>query len=149
MEVRICRGIKIITGTCSWQEWQKQTRWKDNNHATDNLKKEDLERMRNLILYENISFIFFNGSWCPDSRKEMPGLYKLFETAEISHDKIKIVGLDMDKKDPAGLSEKYTAEHIPTLVVLDENEKEMGRIIEHPAGGWSKALLGILENNPH
>jgi thiol-disulfide isomerase/thioredoxin len=146
MDIKVYQGIKILTGICSWSEWQKHTRWKVKKQCRiDCQRKRNLEDLKNIIISKNISFIFFNGSWCPDSMEEMPLLYKLFESADIPCDMIRIIGLDMDKSDSEGFSKKYYVEHLPTLVVLKDKE-EIGRIVEHPVSGWEKSLLGILRD---
>ncbi len=144
MDAKVYQGMKILTGTCTWKEWQKQTRWKFKNQGrVVSQTQEEFVGLKEIIIDENISFVFFNGSWCPDSMQEMPQLYELFEAASITDDRIQLIGLDMDKRDLEGFSEKYSVEYIPTLVIL-KDKKEIGRIVEHPEGGWERSLLNRL-----
>ena len=145
MKTSIYQGIKIILGQCTWSQWHKHTRWKSIPPEPSNQLKKDLTDLENIISNQDISFIFFNASWCPDSRKEMPELMGLLESAGISLKRIQIIGLDMEKRDPDGLFKKYSIVDIPTLVVTRDRE-ELGRVVLHPEGGWLKALLSILHS---
>jgi len=111
-------GIKILIGPFTWLGWQKDAGWK--SYSADDYSPENdvLEKLRAVVSPEDISFLFFSASWCPDSKPEMPKLYKLLNAMDVSFDKVKLFGLDMNKKEPSGLAGDYNIECVPTFVVL-------------------------------
>ncbi len=87
------------------------------------------------------------GTWCPDSRREVPRFLKIMETANNPHFQYELFGLDRAKKDTLGMGEKFQIEYVPTFIVL-MNEEEIGRIIETPTETIEQDLVEILMNAP-
>jgi len=71
------------------------------------------------------------GTWCSDSKREVPGLYKILDELEYQDDKILLINVDHSKNVPNDLIEGLEIEFVPTIIVYMEN-KEIGRIIEVP-----------------
>lgn len=86
----------------------------------------------------------FLGTWCGDSRREVPRFWRVLdEVGGLVPFEIHYIGVDREKKEPAG---QVTAEHIlyvPTFIVR-RNGKEVGRIVEHSPGGLETDLLALL-----
>ncbi len=88
------------------------------------------------------------GTWCDDSRRELPRLVRVLEAAgrDLGH---RIVGVDrtmrlpLDDPDsrlfPAGASQR-----LPTVVVLGPGGAELGRVAGTPPDAWERVLAGIL-----
>jgi len=94
-------------------------------------------------LTKDVEIIVFLGSWCPDSRREVPRFLRIIERTGNPHIKFRLLGLDRSKRDSAGLAEKYRIEFVPTFVVLYENG-ELGRITESPIVSIEQDLVEIL-----
>lgn len=134
---------KIITGEFSWNQWQKQAGW-ESYDAAEYLPGEFLsQQLKHIVVSEDVNLLLFSGSWCGDSKSEVPKIFKLFESANISLDKIKLYGVDRNKLEPTGTAEKYKIKRVPTLLVL-RNGKEIGRIIEYPKTSWEEDIFQIL-----
>lgn len=137
-------GIKVVVGPLTWEEWQKDAGWKsysaDDYIPLDNL----LDRFSELANSKDVSFLLFSASWCPDSKSEMPKIYKLFKSAGIPFEKIQLFGLDLKKEEPSGIAQDHQIERVPTLLVLKDLE-EIGRVVEFPSKTWEEDLLMILE----
>lgn len=86
--------------------------------------------------------LIFIGTWCPDSREYFPKFMKIMDEAGISRKYIKVIGLDRDKK-LKGLTDKYNITRVPTFIFF-KNDKEIGRIVEHPQGTLIKHIAKIL-----
>jgi thiol-disulfide isomerase/thioredoxin len=87
------------------------------------------------------------GSWCSDSRREVPRFLKVMEAADNPHFQFELFGLDRAKKDSLGMGEKFQIEYVPTFIVL-MNDEEIGRIIETPTETIEQDLVEILMNAP-
>ncbi len=94
-------------------------------------------------LEDSVSAIVFLGTWCPDSRREVPRFLKTADEAGIPQERIKLYALDRTKKSDDGLSEQYHIERIPTFVFLKHGE-EIGRITEVPEKTIEQDMLMIL-----
>ena len=85
--------------------------------------------------------IAISAYWCPDCRRNVPKLAKIMDqlvesgwTAEIF------------SRDDEGITERFNVKKIPTLIIIDENGKEIGRIIENPIySSLEEDLLKIIE----
>lgn len=90
---------------------------------------------------EGVSALIFLGTWCGDSRREVPRFYKVVDMAEFSD--VRIVGLDRKKKSPDGTESGYHIERVPTFIFF-KNDKEIGRIVETPTTTLEEDISRIL-----
>ncbi len=136
---------KIITGAFSWNQWQKEAGWHD--YTAENYEPGEFltEQLNTIVNNENnkINFLLFAGSWCGDSESEVPKIYKLFTKARIPITKIKLYGVDRNKRESSGAAEKYKIERVPTLIAV-KNGQEIGRIVEFPSTSWEEDIFKIL-----
>ncbi|URQ92765.1 thioredoxin family protein [Pseudoalteromonas sp. SCSIO 43101] len=75
--------------------------------------------------------LVFLGTWCHDSKREVPRFLKLLDTAKVQLGSLKLVAVGYDKLDPAGLAKQHNLMYTPTIIVSDD-EKELTRMIEKP-----------------
>ena len=90
-----------------------------------------------------VDVIVFFGTWCPDSRREVPRFLKVADMARMPPERIRLYGLDRSKKSTDGLTEQYGIERVPTFIFLKGGE-EIGRITEFPATTIEGDMLSIL-----
>jgi len=88
-------------------------------------------------------FLVFLGTWCGDSKREVPRFMKIADMAGIPAERIRLCGVDRAKKSPDGAAAPYAIERVPTFIVLRDG-KEEGRIVERPVGTLEGDLLTIL-----
>lgn len=93
---------------------------------------------------EGVRFVVILGTWCGDSKREVPHLYRIADMAGIPEDRIELYGVDRSKKGAYGVEERYHLERVPTIVV-ERQGKEVGRIVEMPVETLEKDLRIILE----
>lgn len=86
------------------------------------------------------------GTWCSDSRREVPRFFKVMNMVGYSPNTIKIICVDSDKVagelDISGLK----LEKVPTFIVTISG-KEIGRIVETPEKTIETDLYNIIKNN--
>lgn len=86
----------------------------------------------------------FLGTWCSDSRRELPRLWRaLDEAGAVQPTEIRYIGVDRDKVEPRELVAGSDLRLVPTLVV-SRNDREMGRIVESSPAGIERDLLDLL-----
>lgn len=86
----------------------------------------------------------FLGTWCGDSAREVPRLWRALDEAGASVPfQIHYVGVDRQKKEPAAPIANFEIEFVPTLIVLRQG-REVGRIVEEAPHGVERDLLALL-----
>ena len=78
------------------------------------------------------SYEIFLGTWCGDSRREVPRMEKILSQMDVDMANVLIVTVDRDKISPNGEEEGKDIRYVPTLIVSKNNE-EIGRIVESPS----------------
>lgn len=136
---------EILIGNYSWADWSERCGWGNFDTATYIPDTSMLELLESAASGNDIEFLLFSGSWCGDSRSEVPKIYKLLNMSKISTEKIKLLGVGRDKREPSGLSEKFNIERVPTLIVL-RNGVELGRVVEYPLYSWEADIFAYLSN---
>jgi thiol-disulfide isomerase/thioredoxin len=90
--------------------------------------------------------IFF-GSWCGDSKRELPKMTKVLEKLSFPQKNLTLIGVDdsteVYKQSPQRQEAGMNVFRVPTFIVY-ENGKEVGRIVEYPTETMERDLLKIF-----
>ena len=92
---------------------------------------------------DSVDYFVFLGTWCGDSKREVPRFLKLADSASIAADRIHLYALDRTKTSKDGVSERFRVERLPTFVLM-KNGRELGRIVETPKLSVEEDILNIL-----
>ena len=95
---------------------------------------------------EAISIKIVLGTWCPDSRREVPRFMKIMDLWQFPVGKVVFVGVDNTKIAPIGGYDTLQIERVPTFIIM-HNKVETGRIIENPVTSLEQDMLNILTRN--
>lgn len=91
----------------------------------------------------------YMGTWCGDSKREVPRFYKILETAGFNLDRLTMIAVDNSreayKQSPGGEHEGKTIHRVPTFIIK-KNGVEHNRIVETPVTTLEEDLLAILNN---
>ncbi|MEX0289828.1 MAG: thioredoxin family protein [Flavobacteriaceae bacterium] len=89
----------------------------------------------------------FMGTWCGDSKREVPRLYKILRAANFPMDQLTMVAVDYIKpnykKSPTGEEKGLNIVKVPTFIFF-KNGKEVNRIIEFPVTSLEKDISAIV-----
>lgn len=95
----------------------------------------------------------FMGTWCGDSKREVPKFYKVLEAANFPASKLRIIGLNNArsayKQGPNGEEKGLNIHRVPTFIVYNKKGKEIGRIVEHPVESLEADLLKIVRKKSY
>jgi hypothetical protein len=94
----------------------------------------------------DVEIVCVLGTWCSDSKRDVPRMIRIFQMKNITPEKLRLVGVDRSKRDIGGVAQRYAIERVPTFVFL-RNGKEIGRIVEAPLASLEKDMLGIIDPN--
>lgn len=97
---------------------------------------------------KDVSIKLFMGTWCEDSQRETPGIYKILDASNFNLDNLQLTAVDRDKVTPQKLEENLNITNVPTLIFFKDG-KEMNRIVEYPIESLEQDILHILTNQPY
>lgn len=140
------RNKKILVGKGSIADLQNSPykNWFEENSSTYQPEQTIIDRLKPQINDYNYQIIM--GTWCPDSREQVPVFYKILkESGYKNAEKIPVIFVPRKYKD-YNLIDKMDIKRVPTLIVMEKG-KEKGRIIEYPMKTIEKDLLHILQGD--
>lgn len=92
----------------------------------------------------------FMGTWCGDSKREVPHFYKVLEAANFPMERLTAIAVDRDaksyKQSPGGEHEGKNIHRVPTFIFYKDGE-EINRITESPVETLEADIQQILMNN--
>src|SRR3989339_1862494 len=97
----------------------------ENYEVDENIYELDSAKL------ENISITIVLGTWCSDSRREVPAFFKILDALKFPAEKISLLAVDRNKQLPGNEIDDLEIEFVPTFIIYREGE-EIGRIVEAP-----------------
>ena len=97
---------------------------------------------------DGVTIKAFMGTWCGDSRHEIPHFYKILDLAGFDEKNLQLITVDRSKKTPDHLEEGLDIHHVPTLIFY-KNGNELGRFVEYPQDTLEKDILAIVSGQPY
>ncbi len=97
----------------------------------------------------NLDFLFtYNitvvlGTWCSDSQREIPRLYKILDYVSFPEDNLKLICIDRLKNAEGTEVADLNIELVPTIIFY-QGDIEMGRIIESPEVSLEADMARII-----
>lgn len=128
----------------SYKEWfqQKLASYEVNTTISDQIKN-------NLAAHQ---ILIFMGTWCGDSKREVPRFIKILEAADFPLENLKIVAVDKRKefykKSPQGEEWGLNIHRVPTFIFY-KNGREMNRIVETPVISLEEDILAIVSQQKY
>ncbi len=95
---------------------------------------------------EGITIKIVMGTWCPDSRREVPRFMRVLDIWQFPSSKVTFIGVDEDKLSPVGEYSSLDIQRVPTFIIY-KNNIEKGRIIENPVTSLEQDIVNILNRN--
>ncbi|MCX7874739.1 MAG: thioredoxin family protein [Melioribacteraceae bacterium] len=136
-------GKEMIVGVCDFSVFAdtNYSWWFDyefNNYEPDSLS---IEKLKSIESQPQITIIL--GTWCSDSKREVPRFYKILKQIHYDENKIKLICVDR-KKEVNNLDiTSYNIKFVPTFI-FEKEGKEIGRIIETPQKKLEEDILEIF-----
>ncbi len=112
---------------------------------------ETIAQLKSVDWAQKTIQIFF-GTWCGDSRRELPRFLKLLHTIGIPSNQIQLIAVDNTpnayKQSPTHEEKGRNIVRVPTMIIYDTTQ-EMNRIIEYPKVSLEADLLQIMMNESY
>ncbi len=135
----------ILIGECNreaftstpFNEWfnPKYKAYKPNDSIIQKLKVS--EKLQNTDIF------IVMGTWCGDSRRELPRFYKVIDELGFPYSKVTIVAVDTKKKSGNKNLNDIEFTRIPTFIFY-RDKKEIGRIVESTVKTLEEEILDII-----
>lgn len=115
--------------------------WFNIRYKQYNTDKEVIAKIKKEI--NNYTIKGFMGTWCGDSKREVPRFFKILEETGFNKDYFELIAVARDKKTPKKLTKSFNLIRVPTFIFL-KNGKEIGRFVEKPRETIEKDILKIV-----
>ena len=106
---------------------------------------EVIDRLK-IQTFEGITFHIVLGTWCGDSKEQVPRFIKLLDSLHYDVDEVTFIGVDRARTAGDISVEEFNIARVPTFIVYQYGE-EIGRIIETPEVSLEEDLEKIILDN--
>ena len=83
------------------------------------------------------------GTWCSDSQREVPRLFKILDYLHFPENNLKLICIDRSKNAEGIEVADLNIQLVPTIIFF-QGDVEMGRIIESPEVSLESDIAGIM-----
>ncbi len=138
-------GKPMLIGVCSIEAFHDSSFdwWYKTEFQNYDSNKEIIKKLNDKLNNYEIEIIL--GSWCSDSRREVPRFIKILKKDGYNFDRLKIYAVDRNRNSPEGDIKEKNIDLVPTFIFY-ENKEEKGRIIETPIKTLEEDIFDIITN---
>lgn len=103
-----------------------------------------LDKISEMNMLNDVDMTIVMGTWCGDSHREIPRLFKILDYLAYDPDELKIIAVDRKKEGLKNEVEGLNIERVPTIIIY-RNGEEVGRIIESTKESLEVDMFSILK----
>jgi len=146
-EIKIEQRSQFLVGPITLEGLQNEPykSWFDSSYNAYTVDKSLAKMLKKQL--KGYELKLFLGTWCGDSKREMPRIIKILKEAKFPIENLEIIALDRRKgfykKSPGGEEKGLNISKVPTLIFF-KNGKEVNRIVESPIASLEEDILSIL-----
>ena len=122
-------------------------KWFSKNYENYEPKVDVVAQLKNELSTYTITA--FMGTWCGDSKREVPRFYKILNQANFPLERLTLIAVSRDreayKQSPGGEEEGLNIHRVPTFIFY-KNGKEVNRIVESPVETLEEDIVAILND---
>ncbi len=122
--------------------------WFSKEYDNYQPNQETINKISNIL--NDYTITMFLGTWCGDSKKEVPRFYKVLEASNYPMEQLTVVALsgkpNMYKQSPDHEEKGLNIHRVPTFIFY-KNGVEVNRIVESPVVSLEEDIQSILDNN--
>lgn len=145
-------GATMLLGHCALSMLQNPPfqQWYDTMYANYQTDAATIQQLQQQL--RNRTLEVFLGTWCGDSRREVPRLVKVLQQAGFDTSRLTLIFTgnegDLYKQSPQHEERGKFIHRVPTIIVY-KSGKEEGRIVETPVISLEKDLLTIASGTQY
>ncbi|MGB5848614.1 MAG: thioredoxin family protein [Ignavibacteriaceae bacterium] len=118
--------------------------WWNSEYKMYDVDSMDVEKLK--VKLEDVDIKIVMGTWCSDSRTEVPHFYKILDEINFPKEKVTLINVNRDKEGLENEVEGLDIDFVPTFIFYKAGE-EIGRIIEMPFETLEKDILELVSAN--
>ncbi|MDT0540640.1 thioredoxin family protein [Croceitalea sp. P059] len=151
-EIKTEKGHQFLVGPINLIGLQSEPykNWFNSSYVNYSVDKSLTKLLKKQL--KGYQLKLFLGTWCGDSKREMPRMVKILEQAQFPLENLEIIALDRRKgfykKSPSGEEKGLNIIKVPTLIFF-KNGKEINRIVERPLASLEEDMLAILTSETY
>jgi len=145
-------GDTILLGHCKFSALQEEpfSKWFVYNADTTHIDTASANRLKKILKHTKLEI--FMGTWCGDSRREVPQLYKLLKYIHYPEKNIRLILVNNStehyKQSPQHEESGKNIFRVPCVLVY-KKDSVIGRVIEFPKESWAKDLYKIAKGEEY
>lgn len=120
--------------------------WFNANYAKYTPSQDKISAIKQGL--NGVTLTTFMGTWCGDSKRETPRMYKILDAADFKGNNVNLITVDRSKQKPTELTAGKNIKRVPTFIFMKDGE-ELGRIVERPIESLEADMLKILNGEPY
>ncbi len=124
--------------------------WFSKNYNDYLVNKSIVKRIKTDL--KDYQVTVFMGSWCKDSKREVPRFFKLLDAANFPKKQLKVIAVDKTpdayKQSPGGEEKGLNIHRVPNFIFYKDG-KEVNRIVEFPKETFERDVLRITSGEPY
>ena len=151
-EIELPNGSTFLLGEITKKHLQTEPyqNWFKTNYDNYVVDRDLVKHFRKKLNSHEV--LLFLGTWCGDSKREVPRMLKVLQASDFPEEQLKIIALDRRKgnykKGLNGEEKGWNIKRVPTLIFL-KNGEEVNRIVERPIDTIEEDFLTILTNTDY
>ncbi|WP_108808382.1 thioredoxin family protein [Aquimarina spinulae] len=120
--------------------------WFNANYKNYTVDTRTVEKISPYL--KNITIKAFMGTWCSDSKRETPTIYKILDASNFSYKNLELITVTRSKDTPEGFEKDLDIMRVPTFIFY-KNGEEIGRYVEFARETLEKDILAIVSEHPY
>lgn len=137
------KGEVIYKGQCTFEDLA-QVKAFDLTRKAEKYKPDATKTAILAGKLGDYQMIVFLGTWCEDSHKLIPELYRILKEVNYPREQLQLYALDRQKQGKNGEEKTYNITNVPTIILV-KGGVEKGRITEIVEQSVESDLLKIIE----
>ena len=127
-------------------EQEAFSKWFNDGYNSYTPSEEAMKTIKkNISDYEIIAFM---GTWCPDSRRETPKVFKILDEAGYDMSALTFYGVNRQKTTTGNIEKEYELKRVPTVIFLKDG-KEVNRFVEYPRESIEEDFAKIVSGEEY
>ncbi|GAA0730514.1 hypothetical protein GCM10009430_41770 [Aquimarina litoralis] len=134
-EITNAKGVRSLTGKINFEKLNSDpyNTWFTKNYDAYSPNEKIISTIKDSL--QEYTIQIFMGTWCGDSKREVPRFYKTLNTAGFPLDRLTCIAVQADrehyKQSIGGEHEGLNIHRVPTFIFYKDG-KEVNRIVEEP-----------------
>ena len=139
---------QMLVGKINQQGLEKTPygEWFTKNYQAYKVKSKVLKLDKKAV--RKLKIKIFLGTWCGDSKREVPRFLKIASQLGITPTQIEMIALKRNRKSPDNGYKGLHIHHVPTFII-SQNQQELGRITEEPSQSLEEDLVKIIQQKDY